>query len=98
MKRLELRQIIKEELQAVLRENNIDIREKQKFIQQWDVFFNEMGIYDKTDQNTIVRAFDKLEGDFYSGTLVELISDALDKAKVGFSYKKLEDFYQNNIK
>ena len=98
MKRSELRNIIKEELQTVLRENNIDTREKQKFIQQWDVFFNEMGIYDKTDQNNIVRAFDKLEGDFYSGTLVELISDALDKAKVGFSYKKLEDFYQNNIK
>ena len=77
---------------------NYTAREKTKFIEYWNIFFEEMGIDDKKEQSAVVKAFDKLEGDDYTGSLVEIISDALDKAKVSFNYNKLEDFYQNHIK
>lgn len=75
-----------------------DVREKQKFIERWDVLFTELGIDDKKDQDAVVKAFDKLDGDDKIGTLVQVISDALDAAKVGFNYNKLENFYQKHIK
>jgi hypothetical protein len=73
-------------------------KEKNKFFDYWDVLFTELGITDVKEQEAVVRAFDKLDGDDANGTLVEVISDALDKAKVGFNYKKLEEFYQKHIK
>jgi hypothetical protein len=73
-------------------------REKQRFIENWDVLFYELGIDDKSEQSAVVKAFDKLDGDDHSGTLVQVISDSLDKAKVGFNYNKLEKFYQKYIK
>ena len=73
-------------------------KEKNKFFDYWDVLFTELGITDTKEQDAVVKAFDKLDGDDANGTLVEVISDALDKAKVGFNYKKLEDFYQKHIK
>lgn len=72
-------------------------KEKQRFIEKWDVLFDELGIDDKKEQDRVVRAFDKLEGDNKTATLVEVISLSLDKAKVGFSYNKLENFYQQHI-
>ncbi len=74
------------------------VKEKTKFIEHWDNLFTELGITDKKEQDAIVRAFDKLDGDNSNGTLVQVISDALDKAKVGFNYAKLEDFYRKHIK
>jgi hypothetical protein len=73
-------------------------KEKNKFFDYWDVLFTELGITDVKEQDAVVKAFDKLDGDDANGTLVEVISDALDKAKVGFNYKKLEEFYQKHIK
>ena len=73
-------------------------KEKTKFIEHWEDLFTELAITDTKEQDAIVRAFDKLDGDDANGTLVQVISDALDKAKVGFNYKKLEDFYKNYIK
>ena len=75
-----------------------DVKEKTKFIERWDVLFDELGIDDKKDQDAVVKAFDKLDGDDKTGTLVQVISDALDAAKVGFNYNKLEIFYQKHIK
>ena len=72
-------------------------KEKQRFIEKWDVLFDELGIDDKKEQDRVVRAFDKLEGDNKTDTLVQVISLSLDKAKVGFSYNKLENFYQQHI-
>jgi hypothetical protein len=77
---------------------NYTVREKTKFIEYWNIFFEEMDIDDEKEQSAVVKAFDKLEGDDYAGSLVELVSDALDKAKVLFDYKKLEEFYQKYIK
>jgi hypothetical protein len=75
-----------------------DVREKTKFIERWDVLFDELGVEDKKEQDAIVKAFDKLDGDDKTGTLVQVISDAFDKAKVGFNYNKLENFYQKHIR
>ena len=75
-----------------------DVKEKQKFIERWDVLFDELGIDDKKEQDAVVKAFDKLDGDDKTGTLVQVISDSFDKARVGFSYNKLENFYQKHIK
>ena len=75
-----------------------DTKEKQKFIENWDVLFSELGIDDKKEQDAVVKAFDKLDGDDKTGTLVQVISDALDAARVGFNYNKLENFYQKHIR
>ena len=99
MKKSELRQIIREEIKNVVKEGRkYDVKEKQKLIEKWDILFNEFGIKDKKEQDAVVKAFDKLDGDDTSGTLVQVISDAFDKANVGFSYLKLENFYQKHIK
>ena len=75
-----------------------DVKEKQKFIERWDVLFDELGIDDKKEQDAVVKAFDKLDGDDKTGTLVQVISDAFDTARVGFNYNKLENFYQKHIR
>lgn len=77
---------------------NYTQREKAKLIEYRDILFKELGVKSKVEQNSIVKNFDKMDGDDSGGTLVEVISDAIDQANISFSYKKLEDFYQKHIK
>ena len=84
--------------QSLIEGRKYNSREKSRFIDNWDVLFAELEIDDKKEQSAVVRAFDKLDGDDYSGTLVQVISAALDQAKVHFNYNKLERFYEKHIK
>lgn len=70
-------------------------KQKQLTIDYWDNIFEEFDIKDKQSQNNVVRAFDKLEGDDYKGSIVELLSDSFDKANITFDYRKLEKFAYN---
>jgi hypothetical protein len=74
------------------------IRQKQKLFDYWDILLDHMGVSDNNDRRKIVKAFDIMDGDDPKKSMVEILSDSFDKAKVSFDYKKLEDFVGNRLK
>lgn len=71
-------------------------KDKNFVIENWNNIFDLFGIDDRLDQTLLVRNFDKLEGDNddrprYS--IMYVLSDALDKSKILFNYRKLQQFF-----